>query len=226
MSIENPKNLVPRFFNNTSITYDRVATFATFGKDRFWKEKILQQITNGDSFLDLACGTGILTRKLASKFPNSEVFGIDITQSYLNLAKKNSWMFKNITFIHQDAEKLNLDLKFDYIVSSYIPKYCNPKILIKKCVDHINFGGKIIFHDFIFPQNKFIRKLWNAYFVFLNFIGYFVPSWKDAFVMLPKLIRSSFWLNSYADAMKENGFKITSQKLTCSTSAILIGTKL
>jgi len=40
--------------------------------------------------LDLACGTGILTREIAEKFPNAKIVGIDITKSYLDVAKENS----------------------------------------------------------------------------------------------------------------------------------------
>jgi len=97
--------------------------------------------------LDLACGTGILTRKIAEKFPNAKIVGIDITKSYLDMAKKNSNSFDNISFILDDAEEFKLDSKFDCITASYLPKYCDPEILVKNCVAHLKPGGKIIFHD-------------------------------------------------------------------------------
>ena len=67
-----------------------VVSYGTLGKDKYWKRKILEQISDGDSFLDLACGTGILTREIAEKFPSAKIVGIDITKSYLDVAKKNS----------------------------------------------------------------------------------------------------------------------------------------
>ncbi len=63
MLIESAKNLVPKFFDETGATYDGVVSYGTLGKDKYWKRKILEQISNGNSFLDLACGTGILTRE-------------------------------------------------------------------------------------------------------------------------------------------------------------------
>ena len=193
-------------------------------KDKYWKNEIVSHITNAKSILDLACGTGILTRKIAEKFPNSEIIGVDITESYLELAKKNSSLYENISYVFQDAEKLHLDSKFDCITSSYIPKYCDAKILVKRCVEHLNQGGKIIFHDFTYPKNFVHRKLWGFYFVILNFVGLFIPSWKEAFKKLPKLIKSSTWVSSYADAMRENGLKVEQYSLSCDSSAILIGT--
>jgi hypothetical protein len=55
-------------------------------------------------------------------------------------------------------------------------------------------------------------------------VGIFVPSWKEAFLELPKLIKSSDWLKSYEYAMKKNGLQVKCQHLTWGTAAILIGT--
>jgi demethylmenaquinone methyltransferase/2-methoxy-6-polyprenyl-1,4-benzoquinol methylase len=223
--VESPKNLVPKFFDNTASTYDKIVSWSTFGKDRFWKSKIVNQIQRGDAFLDLACGTGILTRKIAQKFPNSQIIGVDITPSYLEIAKRNSSSYGNVSFIHQDAENLSLNAKFDCITSSYIPKYCNPKALIQTCTSHLKVGGKIILHDFTYPQNDLVRSLWNLYFVLLRFVGNFIPEWKEAFLELPKLIRSTNWITNYEKEMKQSGFDVQCQYLTLGSSAILVGTK-
>ncbi len=225
LATESAKNLVPKFFDKTSVTYDKVVRWTTFGKDRYWKKEILKQIPEVRLVLDLGCGTGILSRKISEKFPNAKIVGVDITPSFLKMAKRNSKLFPNISFIHQDAETLNLGLKFDCITSSYIPKYCNPEILVKNCVSHLNSGGKIIFHDFTCPKNILIRMLWNVHFIFLNFVGHFMSNWKKAFSELPKLIRTSTWLNDYANTMKKNGLEVRYQYLTLDSSAILIGIK-
>jgi len=225
MLAESAKNLVPKFFDETGTTYDGVVSYGTLGKDKYWKKKILQQISNGNSFLDLACGTGILTRKIAEKFPNAKIVGIDITKSYLDVAKKNSNSFDNISFILDDAEDFKLDSKFDCITASYLPKYCDPEILVKNCVSHLKPGGKIIFHDFTYPKNPVVRGLWNLFLTFLRLVICFIPSWKEALIGLPKLIRSTKWLDSYSDVMKKNELRVNQQYLTCGASAILTGTK-
>jgi len=225
MLTESAKNLVPKFFDETGITYDGVILYGMLGKDKFCKTMILQQIANGNPVLDLACGTGILTRKIAEKFPNAKIVGIDITKSYLDVAKKNSNSFDNISFILDDAEEFKLDSKFDCITASYLPKYCDPEILVKNCVAHLKPGGKIIFHDFTYPKNPSVRGLWNFFLTFLRLVGCFIPSWKDALIGLPKLIRRTKWLDSYSDVMGKNGLKVSCQYLTYGASAILTGTK-
>lgn len=218
---ENPKNLVPRFFNETALSYDKIVNQTTFGKDKYWKNEILKKIPQSESILDLACGTGILTEQISKKFPNAKIIGVDITPNYLEVAKKKLSAYKNVSFVNQDAEKLHLNCKFDCITSSYIPKYCNPEILIKSCLEHLKPNGKIIFHDFIYPKNKFIKLLWNLYFVVLNGFGQLLPDWKYIFEELPNLIRKTKWLDDYDIVMKNFGLSTQRQYLTCSTSAIL-----
>jgi demethylmenaquinone methyltransferase / 2-methoxy-6-polyprenyl-1,4-benzoquinol methylase len=223
---ESPKNLVPKFFDGTASSYDKVVEYCTFRKDMYWKNKIVELIQNGESFLDLACGTGILTRKIAEKFPSGLIIGIDITKSYLNLAKKNSSSIKNISYLLYDVERIDLSKKFDCITASYLPKYCDPSILMKRCIEHLKPNAKIILHDFTYPKNNVVRALWEIYFVVLNFVRFFIPSWQEALVKLPKLIKSSKWLDSYENEMKKNGFDVNRFNLTWNSSAILVAKKL
>jgi Methylase involved in ubiquinone/menaquinone biosynthesis len=108
---ENPKDLVPTFFNNTSNSYDNIVHWTTFGKDSLWKHKILKQLSNEKTVLDLACGTGILTKQIAEKLPQAKIIGVDVTKNYLEKAKEKLILYSNISFVNQDAEKLNLGKK-------------------------------------------------------------------------------------------------------------------
>lgn len=225
MKTQSAKELVPRFFEKTAHTYDKIVNLTTFGKDKYWKKEIIKKVPNCSSVLDLACGTGILTFQIAKKLPDAKILGVDITESYLEIARKKLKHYQKISFLCQDAEKLNLGQKFDCITSSYIPKYCNAEALIKMCLNHLNPGGKIILHDFTCPKNKIVRSLWNLYFVVLHLAGYLLPNWEDVFVELPKLIRETRWLDDYEDTMKKYGLQVDKQSLTLHTSSILTGIK-
>jgi demethylmenaquinone methyltransferase/2-methoxy-6-polyprenyl-1,4-benzoquinol methylase len=223
---ESPKDLVPMFFNDTSNSYDKIVNYTTFGKDSFWKRKILEQLSTEKTVLDLACGTGILTKQIAEKLPHAEIIGVDVTKSYLEKAKEKLISFQKISFVNQDAEKLNLGKKFDCITASYLPKYCMSDVLVKNCIDHLNEGGKIILHDFTYPKNKLIQKLWNFYFKVLYLVGFFIPNWKQVFLDLPNLIRTTNWVDDYKETMKNYGLKIHTQNLTWGSSTIIVGTKI
>lgn len=225
MIVNSPKSFVKKFFDNTAESYDKIVHLTTFGKDVYWKEEIINKIPNCNSILDLACGTGVLTFKIAKRFPDVDITGVDITRRYLDVAKNKLKPCHKILFFLCDAEKLNLDKKFDCITSSYIPKYCNPSILIERCLYHLNSEGKIVLHDFTYPSYKIIRLLWNFYFTILRVIGFFTPRWKPVFKNLPHLIRSTNWVKEYKDVMEKKGLDVEVLYLTCGTSAILTGTK-
>jgi len=225
LKTESPKDLASEFFDKTAQTYDKIVNLTTFGKDKYWKKEIIKKISECNSILDLGCGTGILTFQIAKKFPNAKIIGVDTSENYLNIARKKVKPDHKISFLLQDAEKLNLAAKFDCITSSYIPKYCIPDILVKVCLSHFNEGGKIILHDFTYPQNKTVRIFWNFYFVILSIAGKLIPNWKKIFGDLPKMIRSTTWLDDYKDIMKRNNFEVEVQFLTLGSSAILTGTK-
>jgi len=223
---ESPKDLVPMFFSNNSNSYDKIVHYTTFGKDRFWKRKILEQLSAEKTVLDLACGTGILTKQIAEKLPHAEILGVDVTKNYLEKAQEKLISFQNISFVNQDAEKLDLGKKFDCITASYLPKYCISDVLVKNCIKHLNDGGKIVLHDFTYPKNKLIQKLWNFYFKVLSLAGFFIPDWKQVFLDLPDLIRTTNWVEDYKETMKNYGLKIHTQDLTWGSSTIIVGTKI
>lgn len=225
MKRESSETLVKKFFENTADTYEKVVNLTTFRKDTYWKREIMKKIPKCNLILDLACGTGILTFKIAEKFPEAKVVGVDVTESYLNVARKKLKPYHKISFILQNAQELELDSQFDCITSSYIPKYCVPDTLIEKCLTHLNSGGKIILHDFTYPQNMIVRVLWNLYFIMLKIAGYFMPNWKDVFENLPNLIKSSNWIDDYTNCIRRKGFQVEVTYLTLGSSAILTGSK-
>ena len=223
---ENPKNLIPKFFANNANSYDGIVNWTTFGKDSYWKNKILEQLSTEKSVLDLACGTGILTKQIAERIPHAKITGVDVTKNYLEKAKEKLISYEKISFVNQDAENLHLGIKFDCITASYLPKYCTSDILVKNCLEHLNDGGKIILHDFTYPTNKMMQKLWNFYFKVLYLAGFLLPDWKQVFVDLPHLIKTTNWVKDYENVMRDNGLKVSTQKLTCGTSSIIVGTKI
>lgn len=223
--MESPKGLARQFFSNNAQSYEKIVNLTTFGRDAYWKKEILKEIPRCKSILDLATGTGILTFQISKKFPDLKITAVDLSEEYLIIAKSKLKPHQKISFLLCDAEKIALDDTFDCIISSYIPKYCNPEILIDRCFCHLNPGGKIILHDFVYPKNKIIRFMWNLYFVILNVIGFFVPNWKDVFKNLPRLIRTINWVDKYKDIMEKRDLIVDVQYLTMGCSAILAGTK-
>ena len=89
MDEQDRAEMVHRLFSGTGTTYDRIVGLTTLGLDGRWKERILEKIPAWSTrIVDQACGTGILTLKIARKFPHARVTGVDVTEEYLRIANE------------------------------------------------------------------------------------------------------------------------------------------
>ncbi len=222
--------LVHRFFPGTGPSYDFMVNLCTLGFDRGWKKKLLEKIPEGSTrVLDQACGTGILTFKIAQKLPLSQIVGVDLTQEYLDIAhaKARRRRKRNVEFIFGKAEEVLLRQKFDCITSSYLAKYAELQSLISNARKMLRDGGVLIMHDFTYPTNRAFAGLWELYFRILQWIGRRkYPKWQAIFEGLPQLIRETKWVAELVDCLKENTFsEISIQWLTLGTSAIVTAKK-
>lgn len=68
--------------------------------------------------LEIGCGTGFFTQKLAQLYPNAHIIATDISPDMLTVAKNNLSNFTNISYELQDGENLNLTGQFDLIISN------------------------------------------------------------------------------------------------------------
>ncbi len=223
MNMEDGYIYAKNFFNElNSSSYDRIVKFTTFGKDFYWKKKMLEKITTEGTVLDLACGTGILSSLL--KDSGHSVYGIDLTFDYLRILKSKN--LKNFC-VNGTAESLPFKNNyFDCIISSYLPKYCDIKKLVNECFRVLKHGGIVILHDFILPRRTLFRTFWNSYFKLLKFSGRFIKNWSKVFDELDSLIMLSKWYDSLPKIFIDKGFiHITSETFTFETAALIFAKK-
>lgn len=222
--------LVHRFFSGTGPSYDFMVNLCTLGFDRWWKKEILEKIPEGSMrVLDQACGTGILTSKIAQKLPLCRVVGVDVLEEYLNIAKEKAQSLRlgNVAFILGKAEDVLLHQEFDCITSSYLAKYAELGDLIRNARKMLRTGGVLIMHDFTYPSNHAFACLWEFYFRILQGAGRWeYPKWRAIFDGLPRLLRETKWVTELVRFLRENTFSdINVRSLTLGTSAIVAAKK-
>ena len=89
MTIHSGTTLAERFFSGNSGTYEHIANLSSLGLDGWWKRKIVNKIPhNPTRILDQACGTGLLTFKIAQRFPLCWILGVDLQDEYLGTQDK------------------------------------------------------------------------------------------------------------------------------------------
>ncbi|KAH8727957.1 S-adenosyl-L-methionine-dependent methyltransferase [Phaeosphaeriaceae sp. PMI808] len=103
--------------------------------------------------LDIGCGTGIVTHDIAFKFPNAQVYGLDISPVPMVREK-----LANIEYIQADFDHLATpdstdprfqEASFDYIFSRLlILGVTDWKDYVSRCIALVKPGGWIEMHEF------------------------------------------------------------------------------
>ncbi|WP_016951052.1 bifunctional demethylmenaquinone methyltransferase/2-methoxy-6-polyprenyl-1,4-benzoquinol methylase UbiE [Anabaena sp. PCC 7108] len=119
-------NEIRDIFNRIAPVYDQLNDWLSLGQHRIWKEMTVKwsAAQPGDTCLDLCCGSGDLTFRLARRVGmTGKVCGVDFSPKLLETAKERA-----LTYYHQgeiawlEADVLNLpfqDNQFDAVTMGY-----------------------------------------------------------------------------------------------------------
>lgn len=218
-----------RFFAGTGPSYDLIVNLCTLGFDVRWKEDILSRIPpDATAIVDQACGTGILTFKIARRFPGCRVTGVELRDEYLDIAKAKAgaMKLKNVEFALGRAEEVRVDAPIDCITSSYLAKYAELGSLVRNAKAMLRPGGILVAHDFTYPSGAGFARFWELYFRVLQTVGSRAfPEWKTVFDELPEFLRKTVWVAELHQALEEQGFTaIRVESLTWGASAVVTAT--
>lgn len=95
---------------------------------------------NGESILDLGCGTGELAVEIAKR--GASVIGMDVSTEMIHSAKKK---YPEMNFIVGDAENFKLDEQVDAVFSNAALHWMtNPDRVIQCVWDALKSGGRFV----------------------------------------------------------------------------------
>ena len=122
--------------------------WASVSKGPFQSSKKLIElvgINKGDLVLDLACGTGAVTKEIQKRIHNSGyVVGVDTAITAIKIAKKWNGNKSNLDFINIDAEKFSFSKKFDVVTCQYaLFFFPNAQKALKNMRHSLKKSGKI-----------------------------------------------------------------------------------
>jgi len=116
---------ISNIFNNVSSKYDFFNNLFSLGLHSLWKRKLISLLKpkNGEEWADLCCGTGDISFLLNELvIPGGKVFGIDISEKLLKIAKIKSNKLGNTAINWKKKDIFDLDTKlnkYDGICMSY-----------------------------------------------------------------------------------------------------------
>lgn len=158
--------IVPAFsFDFLTPFYDPITELIGFG--RSFKEKVLElvELENGESLLDIGCGTGSLLITAKLKYSKSRIVGIDPDQTVLDIARKKiSKSNIEVELIKAYGEELPFKPStFDAVVSVLVFHHVPTEIkkqIIKEVYRVLKPKARFLLADFSKPKNL----LWKILF--------------------------------------------------------------
>lgn len=111
-----------------------------------WCEYLTKYLPNGGVGMDIGCGTGAFTTRLASK--GYDVTGADISPQMLQIAQSNARAYRlSINFVLQGAENFTTHRPLDFITANCdVVNYLkNPKKFFARAYQKLKNGGVLAF---------------------------------------------------------------------------------
>ncbi|MBI5078753.1 methyltransferase domain-containing protein [Candidatus Saganbacteria bacterium] len=150
------KEEIKRNFSRSAPEYDRHAVLQAKMADKLFAAV---RGLNPERILDIGCGTGYLTRRLAENFPRAKVLGIDIAPGMIEVAKEKEGG-DNLVFRVGDGENLLFDKRsFDLVVSNASLQWMDAGKTARQVRRVLRPGGHFVFTTFG-PQT--LRELGEA----------------------------------------------------------------
>ena len=225
------KEFVEKMFDDISTKYDFLNHFLSFGIDIHWRKKFINKlnIQNGETVLDVACGTGDIGFHILKKH-EINLINIDISKNMLLIAKKKALKknLKNIKFLHGDAEKLPLeDNSIDHLTISYgFRNTSHHDIALSEFHRVLKPGGNLGILEFSIPKSKIMGNLFKFYFhkILPKIASMF--SQKKAYKYLPESVDFFPSRGKICNKITEAGFNNACFiDLTFGISTIFLGNK-
>ena len=207
-------SLVNNVFTSVTKNYDLMNDLMSFGLHRVWKDYFLHcsNIKSGDTVLDLAAGTGDVT-KLIHKIvgDKGQVISCDINFDMIEHGRNNlidKGIIKNIDYVQSDA--LNLAFKnnsFDHVTMAFgLRNTANIGNALDSIYRVIRPGGSIQILEFSTPE-KIIEKPYNLFLQnFIPNLGSFIAKDKASYEYLAESIKTHPSQTEILKLMNKSGF--------------------
>lgn len=146
-----------KLFSPVAEVYPLVTRLLSFGRDAAWKRSLVRGLPEDGvaRVLDLACGPGDLTFRLAARYSRAEILGIDLNPAMLSRAAAaldaaGAELQRRVSFLEGDMNQLPFeDSRFDLVTGGYALR--NSPDLKRTLVEIFRMlkpGGRGAFLDF------------------------------------------------------------------------------
>ncbi len=207
--------MVADVFHSVAGKYDIMNDAMSLGIHRLWKQFAIAQIgvRPGHTVLDLACGTGDLTLKMAPQAgPGGLVIASDINASMLQNGRDrllDKGITGNVSYVQADAEKLPFpDNSVDRISIAFgLRNVTNQNAALSAMYRCLRPGGRLVILEFSTPVLPGLDKVYDLYsFKILPRLGRIIANDETSYRYLAESIRKHPDQETLKGMMSEAGF--------------------
>jgi demethylmenaquinone methyltransferase / 2-methoxy-6-polyprenyl-1,4-benzoquinol methylase len=158
---------VRRMFDRVAPRYDLANTVFSLGQDRAWRRAAARAagLAQGQRALDVACGTGALTRELAASAPGAVVLGLDFSGEMVRRAAAPAEAGPGPAYLVGDALRLPLrDSAVDVLTIAFglrnLPEPATGLLEFRRV---LRPGGRLVVCEFSQPVVPVLRDVYRRY---------------------------------------------------------------
>ena len=223
--------LVREMFDRIARRYDLLNTVMSAGLNRLWNRRVVDaaSLNPGGTALDLACGTGSLTRDLARKVgPGGYVLGIDFSREMLRAAR--SRLTPGVAYRLGDATDLEgvPSDSFDAATIAYgarnIPDL---DALFSEMARVLKPGGVAVCLEIARPTGRVSSRFYGLWFDrIVPKLGGLISGDASAYSYLPESVKEFVAPDELADIIRRSGLQnVTWRRLAGGIITLHRGTK-
>jgi demethylmenaquinone methyltransferase/2-methoxy-6-polyprenyl-1,4-benzoquinol methylase len=195
---EEKQAMVANVFHSVAAKYDVMNDLMSFGVHRLWKRFTIDMsgVRPGNKILDLAGGTGDLTKKFSKIVgPAGKVVLADINSSMLEVGRErltNEGYVGNIEYVQANAQYLPFeDNTFDIITIAFgLRNVTDKDEALRSMFRVLKPGGRLLVLEFSHTNNPLLQKAYDLYsFTALPFMGKLVTNDAESYKYLAESIR-------------------------------------
>lgn len=142
------RNRVANVFTNIAPEWNSKGSFiaSCIGQKNPFKTEYKNWIRSGMRILDVGCGAGKNLFRIDSEYNDCELYGIDISERMIEIAKQNSVNSRNqIIFTNADFLDFDSKIQYDVIIFNYVLHHMeNPKLAVEKAYKLLATNGFIM----------------------------------------------------------------------------------
>jgi len=202
---------VRALFATIADRYDLITVVLSYGLDRRWKKRLVEQAPGvaGARALDLATGTGDIAFALADR--GARVVGLDITRRMIELARaKGSGVPRGgARFLIGDMGALPFASEtFDVVTTGYgLRNVPDLALSITEIRRVLRPGGRLLSLDFNRPSNVLVRKAYLWYLTAVGgALGWVLHRDPDTYRYIPASIRQYPGAGAVVRMLHDRGF--------------------